>query len=97
MNQLPSISVKILGKNQITCQKWARSYLHVRSGLQSQIQDNGNWSSFYEWDEDIFVIKRTASQLLSEFMGRQKIRLVEIGVSRLKERDSRQTLITDFL
>jgi DNA polymerase IV (archaeal DinB-like DNA polymerase) len=48
------------------------------------------------WTSDIFVIKRTAMQLLSEFLGRQKIRLVGVGVSRLRERDSRQTLITDF-
>jgi DNA polymerase IV (archaeal DinB-like DNA polymerase) len=49
------------------------------------------------WTSDIFVIKRTAMQLLSEFIGRQKIRLVGVGVSRLRERDQRQTLITDFL
>ena len=48
------------------------------------------------WTSDIFVIKRIAMQLLAEFMGRQKIRLVGIGVSRLRERDERQTLITDF-
>jgi DNA polymerase IV (archaeal DinB-like DNA polymerase) len=48
------------------------------------------------WTSDIFVIKRTAMQLLSEFIGRQKIRLVGIGVSRLRERDIRQTLVTDF-
>jgi DNA polymerase IV (archaeal DinB-like DNA polymerase) len=48
------------------------------------------------WTADIFVIKRTAMQLLSEFIGRQKIRLVGVGVSRLRERDERQTLITDF-
>lgn len=48
------------------------------------------------WTSDIFVIKRTAMQLLSEFIGRQKIRLVGVGVSRLRERDARQTLITDF-
>jgi len=35
-------------------------------------------------------------QLLSEFIERQKIRLVGVGVSRLRERDMRQTLITDF-
>jgi DNA polymerase IV (archaeal DinB-like DNA polymerase) len=35
-------------------------------------------------------------QLLSEFIGSQKIRLVGVGVSRLRERDERQTLITDF-
>jgi hypothetical protein len=29
------------------------------------------------WTADIFVIKRTAMQLLAEFIGRQKIRLVE--------------------
>jgi len=48
------------------------------------------------WTSDIFVIKRIATQLLCEFIGRQKIRLVGVGVSRLKERDERQTLITDF-
>jgi DNA polymerase IV (DinB-like DNA polymerase) len=30
-------------------------------------------------------------------MGRQKFRLVGVGVSKLRERDERQTLITDFL
>jgi len=49
------------------------------------------------WTSDIFVIKRTAMQLIAEFLGKQKIRLVGIGVSRLRERDERQTLITDFL
>jgi DNA polymerase IV (DinB-like DNA polymerase) len=48
------------------------------------------------WTADIFVIKRTAMQLLSEFIGSQKIRLVGVGVSRLRERDSRQMLIIDF-
>jgi DNA polymerase IV (DinB-like DNA polymerase) len=48
------------------------------------------------WTSDIFVIKRTALQLLAEFIGRQKFRLVGVGVSRLRERDERQTLITDF-
>jgi DNA polymerase IV (DinB-like DNA polymerase) len=31
------------------------------------------------WTSDIFVIKRTAMQLLAEFIGRQKIRLVGVG------------------
>ncbi len=35
--------------------------------------------------------------LLSEFIGNQKIRHVGVGVSRLKERDVKQTLITDFV
>ena len=48
------------------------------------------------WTSDVFVIKRTAMQLLSEFMGRQKFRLVGVGVTKLKERDDKQTLITDF-
>jgi DNA polymerase IV (DinB-like DNA polymerase) len=48
------------------------------------------------WTSDIFVIKRVSMQLLSEFIGRQKIRLVGVGVSRLRERDAGQTLITDF-
>jgi len=33
---------------------------------------------------NIFVIKRTALQLLSEFIGRQKIRLVGVGVTKLR-------------
>jgi DNA polymerase IV (DinB-like DNA polymerase) len=49
------------------------------------------------WTADIFVIKRISVQLLSEFIGRQKIRLVGVGVSRLRERDKRQMLITDFI
>ncbi|MGE5317504.1 MAG: DNA polymerase IV [Chloroflexota bacterium] len=49
------------------------------------------------WTSDIFVIKRTAMLLLSEFIGRQKIRLVGVGVSSLREIDARQMLITDFV
>lgn len=48
------------------------------------------------WTSDVFVIKRTVLPLLLEFIGRQKIRLVGVGVSRLRERDERQTLIADF-
>ena len=48
------------------------------------------------WTSDIFVIKRIVLQLLLEFLGRQKFRLVGVGVSRLRERDERQTLITNF-
>lgn len=49
------------------------------------------------WTSDIFVIKRTAIQLLSEFVGKQKLRLVGVGVTKFRKRDERQTLITDFL
>lgn len=49
------------------------------------------------WTADIFVIKRVSMQLLAEFIGKQKIRLVGVGVSRLREKDTRQTLITDFV
>ena len=48
------------------------------------------------WTSDIFVIKKTAMQLLYEFIGNRKLRLVGIGVTRLRERDEKQTLITDF-
>jgi len=48
------------------------------------------------WTSDIFVIKRTSMKLLSEFIGNQKLRLVGIGVTKLRERDEKQTLITDF-
>jgi DNA polymerase IV (archaeal DinB-like DNA polymerase) len=42
------------------------------------------------------VIKRIAVQLLSKFLGRQKMRLVDVGVTKLREIDERQTLTTDF-
>ena len=48
------------------------------------------------WTSDLFVIKRTATQLLSEFQGRKKFRLLGVGVAKLKEIDERQTLILDF-
>jgi len=48
------------------------------------------------WTSDINVIKKTAIELLSEFLGRKKLRLVGVGVSKLKERDEKQTLIVDF-
>lgn len=47
------------------------------------------------WTWDIDLIKRIAMELLSEFLGR-KLRLVSVGVSKLRERDERQTFITDF-
>lgn len=49
------------------------------------------------WTSDLFVIKRTVRQLLSEFLGGRKFRLVGVGVAKLRERDERQALITDFL
>ena len=48
------------------------------------------------WTSDILVIKRTVMQLFTEFVGGQKFRLVGVGVTKLKERDEKQTLITDF-
>ncbi len=48
------------------------------------------------WTSDIFVIKRTAVQLLSEFLGKKKIRLVGVGVAKIREIDDRQTLIMNF-
>jgi DNA polymerase IV (DinB-like DNA polymerase) len=48
------------------------------------------------WTSDINLIKRTAIELLLEFLGRKKLRLVSVGVAKLKERDERQTLITDY-
>jgi len=47
------------------------------------------------WTSDIDLIKKTAIELLSEFLGR-KLRLVAVGVSKLRERDEKQMLITDF-
>jgi len=47
------------------------------------------------WTSDINVIKKTAIELLSEFQDR-KLRLVGVGVTKLRERDENQTLIMDF-
>ncbi|MGB9927688.1 MAG: DNA polymerase IV [Methanosarcina sp.] len=48
------------------------------------------------WTSDVLVIKKTAMHLLSEFLGRQNFRLIGIGVAKLRERDEKQALITDF-
>jgi DNA polymerase IV (DinB-like DNA polymerase) len=48
------------------------------------------------WTSDILMIKRAVIQLLSEFLGKQRIRLVGVGVTKLREIDDRQMLITDF-
>jgi DNA polymerase IV (DinB-like DNA polymerase) len=53
--------------------------------------------AFPIWTSDIFVIKKTVLQLLSEFIGRQKIRLVGVGVTKLREIENGQTFITDFV
>lgn len=48
------------------------------------------------WTSDISLIKRTAKLLLSEFIGSRKLRLVGVGVTKLRKRDESQTLVTDF-
>lgn len=48
------------------------------------------------WTSNVFVIKRTVMQLLSEFIEGRKLRLVGIGVTKLREKDERQILITDL-
>ena len=47
------------------------------------------------WTSDINVIKNTAKELLSEFNDK-KLRLVGVGVTKLRARDEKQTLIVDF-
>jgi DNA polymerase IV (DinB-like DNA polymerase) len=49
------------------------------------------------WTSDIFTIKKIAVQLLSEFIGLQKFRLIGIGVTKIREKDEKQALIADFL
>jgi DNA polymerase IV (archaeal DinB-like DNA polymerase) len=48
------------------------------------------------WTTDINVIKRTAIELLTEFLDRKKLRLIGVGVTKLRERDEKQSLIVDF-
>lgn len=47
------------------------------------------------WTSDVNSIKRTAMELIEEFHNR-KLRLVGVGVTKLRARDNRQTLIMDF-
>ena len=47
------------------------------------------------WTSDIDLIKKTAVELFWEFLGK-KLRLVAVGVSKLREKDEKQMLITDF-
>ncbi len=47
------------------------------------------------WTSDVNVIKRTAMELIEEFHDR-KLRLVGVGVTKLRARDNRQTEIMDF-
>ena len=47
------------------------------------------------WTSDMNVIEKTAIELISEFQDR-KLRLVGVGVTKLRERDEKQSLIVDF-
>ena len=49
------------------------------------------------WTSDINVIKREAVELLSEFLGRKKLRLVGVGVMKLRGIDDKQALMVDFI
>ncbi len=47
------------------------------------------------WTSDINVIKNTAMELIEEFNDK-KLRLVGVGVTKLRARDNKQTLIVDY-
>jgi DNA polymerase IV (archaeal DinB-like DNA polymerase) len=49
------------------------------------------------WTTDINIIKRTAIELLSEFLDRKKLRLIGVGVTKLRGVDEKQTLIVYFI
>ena len=46
---------------------------------------------------ELNVIKRISMELMQEFLGKRKIRLVGVGLSKLEKIDERQMLLTDFL
>jgi len=48
------------------------------------------------WTYDINVIKRTTIELLSEFLDKKKLRLIGVGITKLRGIDEKQTLIVDF-
>jgi len=45
---------------------------------------------------DIKSIKKASSELMNEFIGTGKFRLIGVGVSKLEKIDERQTLLSDF-
>lgn len=46
--------------------------------------------------DDIVTIKKTAKMLLQEFNGKNKLRLLGVGVTKLDKLDERQTRLSDF-
>lgn len=46
--------------------------------------------------EEMEIIKRHSKNLIQEFIGQEKFRLVGIGISKLEKIDKKQTMITDF-
>ena len=49
------------------------------------------------YSTDLEIIKITAKDMMREFMGKMKFRLLGVGVSNFEKVDERQKLITDFL
>ncbi len=49
------------------------------------------------YSTDIDIIRITAKDLMREFMGKRKFRLLGVGVSNFEKVDERQKLITDFV
>ncbi|MGP8336945.1 MAG: DNA polymerase IV [Methanosarcinaceae archaeon] len=49
------------------------------------------------YSTDLEIIKLTAKDLMHEFIGKRRFRLLGVGVSNLKKADKKQMLITDFL
>ena len=47
------------------------------------------------WTSDINVIKNTAMELIEEFNDK-KLRLIGVGVTKLRAKDHKQTLIVNF-
>ena len=96
--------VKIIGSLDLLAESVHRSLLKNRFlfktvTLTVRFEDFSTYTrskTIPIWTSDIFVIKKTAMQLLSEFIGNRKLRLVGIGVTKLRERDEKQTLITEF-
>lgn len=96
--------VKIIGSLNLLIESVHRSLLKHRLlfrtvNLTVRFEDFSTYTrskTIPIWTSDIFVMKRISMQLLSEFIGNRKLRLVGIGVAKLRERDEKQTLITDF-
>ncbi len=77
-----------------------KKFLFKTITLKVRFEDFSTYTrarSLRVYSTDIDIIRITAKDLMREFMGKRKFRLLGVGVSNFEKVDERQKLITDFL